>query len=38
MTQFVPVHGADASWSTGFRAAFALRRWLRHPRVVKTAN
>jgi hypothetical protein len=21
---------------TGFRAAFALRRWLRHPRIVKT--
>jgi len=23
---------------TGFRAAFALRRWLRHPRIVKTAD
>jgi hypothetical protein len=23
---------------TGFRAAFALRRWLRHSRVVKTAD
>jgi hypothetical protein len=23
---------------TGFRAAFALRRWLRHPRIVKTAS
>jgi hypothetical protein len=21
---------------TGFRAAFALRRWLRHPRIIKT--
>ena len=23
---------------TGFRVGFALRRWLRHPRIVKTAN
>jgi hypothetical protein len=23
---------------TGFRAAFALRRWLRHPRIIKTAD
>ena len=23
---------------TGFRAGFALRRWLRHPRIVKTAD
>lgn len=23
---------------TGFRAAFALRRWVRHPRIVKTAD
>jgi hypothetical protein len=23
---------------TGFRAAFALRRWLRHPRIVRTAD
>jgi hypothetical protein len=22
----------------GFRAAFALRRWVRHPRIVKTAD
>jgi hypothetical protein len=23
---------------TGFRAGFALRRWLKHPRIVKTAD
>jgi hypothetical protein len=23
---------------TGFQAAFALRRWLKHPRIVKTAD
>ena len=24
--------------NTGFRVGFAQRRWLRHPRIVKTAN